>query len=681
MAEERPVRPSDSAAKANRLSEETSPYLLQHKDNPVDWYPWGPEALEEAARSQRPILLSIGYAACHWCHVMAHESFENQAIAAEMNRRFVNIKVDREERPDLDGIYQNALALLGEQGGWPLTMFLTPKGEPFWGGTYFPPEPRFGRPGFPQVLAAISEAYATDPESVAKNVTALKEALERLASPQSAAALPPGVLDQVAERLLREFDPFHGGIGQAPKFPQTPILELIWRAWKRSGQTPYRDAVLLALRKMSQGGIYDHLGGGYARYAVDQRWLVPHFEKMLYDNAQLLRLLGWAWLETRDPLFESRARETVAWLLREMRAGDREGGHVDGFASSLDADSEGEEGRFYVWSEAEIDEALGEEAARFKEIYDVTPQGNWENRTILNRIEAERALAKAREKLFSIRQRRQRPGWDDKVLADWNGLMITALAEAAVVFDAPEWLAAAEQAFTCVCTSMNGEEGLRHAWRHGRSKPHAMLDDYASMIEAALALHLASGQMAYLQQAEAWVEEAQRRFHDPQGGFFLTADDAEALVIRPKNAHDGAVSSANGVLAGTLGKLHMITGEARYGELAQEIVSAFGGELSRNVFPLAGLLNGVDTLTRQTQVVIVGKPGDRAARALLDAALAGGDPARSVQRLAPDSELPEGHAAQGKLQGEGGARGFVCRDMTCSPPVTTPEAMSEALAA
>src|SRR5712691_7764886 len=492
----------------NRLGEETSPYLLQHKDNPVHWQAWNAATLAAAKAADKPILLSIGYAACHWCHVMAHESFENPAIAAQMNDLFVNIKVDREERPDLDAIYMNALALTGEHGGWPLTMFLTPDGEPFWGGTYFPPEPRWGRAGFPQILATIAAAYRDKRDDVAKNVAALREGLERLGRPQASGGIEPDLFDRVAERLLHEVDPLNGGIGTAPKFPQCGVFELLWRAWKRTRQEPYREAVLRSLTTISQGGIYDHLGGGYARYATDARWLVPHFEKMLYDNAELVSLLTLVWQETRDPLYAQRVAETIRWLEREMV--NEEGG----FASSLDADSEHEEGKFYVWSEAEIDAVLGGGAALFKRFYDVSTAGNWEGHNILNRldhpaladVETEAELARCREMLLAARAPRVRPGLDDKVLADWNGLMIAALAEAGLVFARAEWVALAERAFGLIRDRMSGPDSrLRHSWCAGAARHPASVDDYANLCRAALALYEANSDSAHLARARDWV--------------------------------------------------------------------------------------------------------------------------------------------------------------------------------
>ncbi|MGF1610632.1 MAG: thioredoxin domain-containing protein [Kiloniellales bacterium] len=679
----------------NRLAGESSPYLLQHKDNPVDWYPWSDEALTAAREQDKPILLSIGYAACHWCHVMAHESFEDESIAALMNELFINIKVDREERPDLDAIYQSALAFLGEHGGWPLTMFLTPAAEPFWGGTYFPPAPRFGRPGFPQVLQGIAKAYHGDPKAVVQNVQALTDALQKLASNSSGGMIATAQADEIAERLVREFDPFHGGIGQAPKFPQPVLLKQIWRAWKRRRAAPFRNAVETTLVKMCQGGIYDHLGGGFARYAVDARWLVPHFEKMLYDNAQLIDLLTWAWQANGNPLFEQRVRETVDWCLREMIAARDESGTPCGaFASSLDADSEGEEGRFYVWSEDEIDRLLGDDAALFKQAYDMRPDGNWEGKTILNRTarpelgdpEHEAKLAALRGALLEARSKRVWPGWDDKVLADWNGLMIAALARAAPVFAEPGWLEAAQVAFRFVVETMARDGRLLHSWRRGQLKHPASVDDYANLCDAALALHEATGDEAYLAQAEAWVELLDRHYWAAAAdGYFFGPADGEQLIVRNKTANDSATPAGNGTMAGVLARLYYLTGKDLYRARAEALVCAFSGELQRNFFPLSTLINGAETLQHAVQIVIVGEREASDAADLIAAAYRVCLPDRVLQVVAPDETglpaLPDNHPAAGKGQAEPGrATAYVCRGPVCSLPITDAAELERALA-
>lgn len=682
---------SQTAPLTNKLAQETSPYLLQHKDNPVAWQSWGPAAFATARRDNKPILLSVGYAACHWCHVMAHESFETEEIAGHMNELFVNIKVDREERPDVDAIYQQALSLLGQQGGWPLTMFLTPDAEPFWGGTYFPPEPRFGRPGFIEVLTRIADVYATDPDGIAKNVALLKDALNKLSRNTPAAGIPPEATDQIAERLLREVDLAEGGIGQAPKFPQPAAFKLLWRAWKRGGEAAYRNAVELTLTKMSQGGIYDHLGGGFARYAVDNHWLVPHFEKMLYDNAQLIDLLTWVWQDTKNPLYEQRLRETVAWILREMIAdGDGGGAMPTGaFASSLDADSEGEEGTFYVWDEATIDTLLGDKAATFKDAYDVTPGGNWEGKTILNRSQhpvlksaAEEArLAMQREVLFAQRAKRERPTWDDKVLADWNGLMIAALARAAPVFGEPAWLAAAERAFAFIMENMSNEGRLLHSWRHGQGRHAAMLDDYVNMSEAALALHEATGKAAYLQQAALWAGILDTHFWDREsGGYFTTADDGERLIVRSKSVYDNAVPAGNGTMVRVLAGLYYMSGEAHWRDKAETLIAAFSGELERNFFPLTTLINSNEFLRGAVQIAIVGEVTDAQTQDLLAVIHGLCIPNQVIQIISPGETLPTSHPAQGKGQIDGTATVYICRGMTCSLPLTETAALAKALA-
>jgi len=694
MTDPTPPPSSKDAAKrrpaGNMLGAETSPYLLQHQDNPVHWRPWGPEALAEAQAENKPILLSIGYAACHWCHVMAHESFENEDIAALMNAHFVNIKVDREERPDIDDIYMTALHLLGEQGGWPLTMFLTPKGEPFWGGTYFPPKPRYGRPGFPTILQRIAEIFEREPDKIEENRRQIVAALQSHADAAFPGDLTPEILDQCAERALSNIDRNHGGFGGAPKFPQTGMLELLWRAYERSGNTQYKDAVETSLLMMCQGGIYDHLGGGFARYAVDARWLVPHFEKMLYDNAQLMQLMAMVWRRTGDPLLAARIGETADWVLREMIA---EGG---GFAASLDADSEGEEGKFYVWREEEIDEQLpAEDAALFKAAYNVLPDGNWEGVTILNRLRdlkprppaEETRLARARAHLLKVREGRIRPGWDDKILADWNGLMIAAMAEAGALFDRGDWLDAARTAYRFVRTRMTREEApgvlrLLHTARGEKVHIAGMADDYANMAAAALQLYEITGETDYLDDAKGWSEGLHTHFRDAEnGGYYFTADDAEALLTRFRSAADNPTPAANGVMVGVYAKLFALSGESVYRDRAESLVTAFAGEVRRNFFPLGSYLNGVDLFLDPLQIVVAREPGEAQGAALQAAAFAAPEVNRVLQPLPPGESLPAAHPAAGKGLVDGAPAAYVCRDNACSLPILDPIALAETLGA
>ncbi|MEX2454663.1 MAG: thioredoxin domain-containing protein [Rhodospirillaceae bacterium] len=681
----------------NRLDEETSPYLLQHADNPVHWYGWGPEALAAAAAADRPILLSVGYAACHWCHVMAHECFENEAIAGLMNERFVNVKVDREERPDIDTIYMNALHLLGQQGGWPLTMFLTPDGRPFWGGTYFPPESRYGRPGFPEVLAAISDYWTEKRDKALEAADALGAGLQKAWVPAEGGAeiasggIPLAANDQAAVRIAQEFDPVNGGFGGAPKFPNPSIHELVWRGWRRTGEARLRDAVLLSLTRMSQGGIYDHLGGGFARYSTDSIWLVPHFEKMLYDNAQLVDLLTWAWQDTGNPLFAQRADETIEWCLRDMTAPrDAPDGQAGAFAATYDADSEGEEGRFYVWTADEIDRVLGdgEDAALFRTVYDVAPAGNWEGRTILNRIahpdllepDREETLAACRARLLEVRNHRVWPGWDDKILADWNGLMIAAMANAACVFGKPRWLEAATGAFAFVRDRMQENGRLRHSWRNGILKHAATLDDYANMTRAAIALYEATGDDGYIATARKWVADADAHYWDSEGGgYFFTADDAEALIVRTKSAADNATPAGNSTMAAALSRLYYLTGDDAFRARAEAIIAAFAGDVQKNFFPLTGLFCANEILQSCAQIVIVGDPADPVTAALRKAAWVAPGMNKLIQQIAPGMALPASHPAQGKGLADGRATAYVCVGQTCSLPLRDPAALLEAL--
>jgi uncharacterized protein YyaL (SSP411 family) len=670
----------------NLLARETSPYLRQHKDNPVHWRPWGPEAFAEAKRANKPILLSVGYAACHWCHVMAHESFENEAIASVMNELFVNIKVDREERPDVDAIYQSALALLGEHGGWPLTMFLTPNGEPFWGGTYFPASARYGRPGFPDVLKSIAETYRTAPDKVQKNVSALKDALANLAKPEGGGRLILGTLDSVAGFAIRMIDPLHGGTVGAPKFPQAAFFRFLWRAFRRTGSSLFREAVTVTLDNICQGGIYDHLGGGFARYSTDEAWLVPHFEKMLYDNALLIELMTDVWQHTKKPLYAQRVRETVAWALRDMKVGEGDGAFA--FASALDADSEGEEGKYYVWREEEIDAILGADSAVFKEQYDVTPHGNWEGHTILNRDVArglgsealEAKLAEGRAKLLVERSKRVPPGRDDKALADWNGLMITALAHAGAAFGELAWIQHARDVFRFVAKAMSADGRLRHTWCLGEARHPAVLDDYANMSRAALMLHEVTGTRAYLAQAEAWVAVADRHYWDSaSGGYFLSADDTTDVIHRAKTVHDNATPNGNGTMAEVLARLYYVTGNAAYRTRAEELMRTFTSDKVQALVGSPSLLMGYEVLESAVQTVIVGAPGDARTQALREAAFTASQPNRVLIQLPPGATLPPGHPAAGKGLVDGRPTAYVCVGPTCGLPVTEPEALRERL--
>jgi uncharacterized protein YyaL (SSP411 family) len=651
------------ATPENLLRHQASPYLLQHAANPVHWRPWGAAALAEARESDRPVLLSIGYAACHWCHVMAHESFEDPDTAAMMNALYVNVKVDREERPDIDQLYMNALHALGESGGWPLTMFLTPDGEPFWGGTYFPPTPRWGKPSFRQVLQGVAEAYRSQHEAIAQNVGALKRALAAQSAARPGAMVGPETLDAVAASLLRAVDPVNGGLSGAPKFPNAPIFRFLWQNSFRTGQNPGADATHRLLRRMSQGGIYDHLGGGYSRYATDSVWLVPHFEKMLYDNAQLLDLLALAGAAEADPLYAARAAETVGWLVRDMTAEARDG--LAAFAASEDADSDGEEGKFYVWTEAEVDALLGADSPAFKRAYDVTAEGNWEGHTILRRTTPpgdpaqEIVLARARTTLLAARSRRIRPGRDDKVLADWNGLVIAALCRAGVVFRHPEWVDRAAAAFDFIHATMRSPDGrLQHAWRLGRVTAAGLLDDQAAMARAALALFEATGDPIRLDQALALVAAAETVFADVDGSFFTTARDAVDVplgaAVRPRTVADNATPAANGLMAEVFARLFHLTGAPEWADRARRLISAFSG-LGDGLTMATTLLAAADLLEEGTLVVVAGDPALPATVELLQVALAAPDPAICVLRAPP-----------------GKPAASVCRAGACEPPVSDP---------
>ena len=662
-------------AHENRLAAATSPYLLQHKHNPVDWWQWGAAALEEAKRSNRPILLSVGYAACHWCHVMAHESFEDEATARVMNELFVNIKVDREERPDIDQIYMNALHLLGEHGGWPLTMFLTPRAEPVWGGTYFPKESRFGRPAFTDVLREVSRLFREEPNKIAQNRDALMAQLVEKARPAGKVTIGLRELDAAAAQVGNMFDSVNGGLRGAPKFPQPALLEMLWRAGTRTGDARFFETVEHSLERMSEGGIYDHLGGGFSRYSVDERWLVPHFEKMLYDNAQLLELLALAWQRSGNPLIKECGLEIVGWLTREMITPE------DAFAASLDADSEGEEGKFYVWSKAEIINALGpEDGEFFCSHYDVTEEGNFEGHNILNRLKSNGAetekdmevrerLYTLRLKLFGAREKRVRPGLDDKVLADWNGLMIAALTNAGIILDEPSWVAMARRAFDFIAQNMSKGDRLGHSWREGQLLFPGLASDFAAMTRAALALYEASGERRFLDLALTWQNALDAHYADADSGsYYLTADDATDLLLRPHSTTDDATPNANAVAAGNLVRLAVLAGDDKWRAQADRLIDGILSAAGNNLFGHVALLNVLDLRLRGAEIVATGSGAEAFAQAALKLPFLD----RIVLRATSAADLPAAHPTREKFAAAPEGAAFVCVGETCSLPVTAP---------
>ncbi|WP_029058125.1 thioredoxin domain-containing protein [Stappia stellulata] len=678
----------------NRLANATSPYLLQHKDNPVAWRPWGPDALAEARDCGKPILLSVGYAACHWCHVMAHESFEDPDVADVMNTLFVNIKVDREERPDIDQIYMSALHALGEQGGWPLTMFLTSEAEPFWGGTYFPKTARWGRPGFVDVLEAVSKAFQSDRSRIDQNrdglMSHLRQAATRRGPDDAGPGLPAGLATTAGLRLSELLDPINGGTRGAPKFPQASVMELIWRAGLRAGREDIRMAGIHSLERMSNGGIYDHIGGGLSRYSVDERWLVPHFEKMLYDNAQYLSHLALVAGSEPAPdhaaLFRQRIDETVAWIDREMR--------TDGaFAASLDADTDGEEGKSYVWTPDAVVEVLGKaDAAAFNRVYDISPAGNFEGASIPNRLTrtddpndptTEARLAETRKRLLTARDRRPQPGRDDKILTDWNGLLVSGLARAAEIVSRESLRDMAVETYRVLMKRMMTETGLAHAWRAGTMVAPGFATDHAAMMLAALALAETSPDPreteGYIQDAEQLGTFLDRHYRHESGGYYLTSDRAEDLIVRPLSPMDEATPNANAMAAEAFVRLWHLTGDNAHRARADAIVAAFAEAIPKNVFGTAGLLNALDTLEHGVLAVMVTRDGARD-RGLDHAILALGDPS-IIRRTVEESgaALPDQHPAAMKPTIDGMPTLYLCTEGRCGPPLTDPSRVAEAL--
>lgn len=664
----------------NHLIHETSPYLRQHAHNPVNWYPWSEEALQLAHSEDKPILLSIGYAACHWCHVMAHESFEDEEIAAYMNEHFINIKVDREERPDLDSIYMNAVVALTGQGGWPMTVFLTPAGRPFFGGTYYPPTPRYNMPSFPQVLASIQRAWQEQRADIDENAAHLVEQLQRTISlGDESHSLDENLLDAALEGLARAFDSNLGGFGHAPKFPPAMTLEFLLR---RSGDQNALHMAEHTLIMMANGGLYDQIGGGFARYSTDEQWLVPHFEKMLYDNALLARVYLHAYQVTGDFFYRRIAAETLDFMLREMRQ------EQGGFYSSYDADSEGEEGKFYVWQPAEIRQVLGEDAEPFMRYYDVTENGNWEGKNILHvsrtitevaeelgmdEDELKARLANSRQKLYAVRSQRVWPGLDDKVLTAWNGLALAAFAEAGRLLHRPDYVQAAGQNAEFLYQHLRQKNNrLLRTWKAGaEAKYNAYLEDYAYLADGLLALYQTTFDERWFTWAQELGDIMLTHFKDPAGiGFYDTSDDHETLIQRPKDMQDNATPSGNAMAAQVLLKLSLYTGNGRYWNVAEQATQGMISRMARFPTGFAHWLCAADFILSQPQeVAIVGEFGKTGTMKLLEVAQNRYRPNLVTAVGLHSSAIP---LLADRPQIEGQPTAYLCRRFVCQQPVTEP---------
>ena len=674
----------------NRLANETSPYLLQHADNPVDWYAWGPEALERAKGEDKPILLSIGYAACHWCHVMAHESFEDEETAQLMNENFVNIKVDREERPDLDGIYMQAVQAMTGHGGWPMTMFLLPDGSPFYGGTYFPPDDRHGLPSFRRVLQSVADAYAKRRDGVTQGADQLKQIYEsNLAGARSSGTLSPETLEIAYRGISQGYDSQNGGFGTAPKFPATMVLDFLLRYWKRASTTHALEIVETSFRKMARGGIYDQIGGGFARYAVDAIWLTPHFEKMLYDNALLTRLGAHLWQATKDDEVKRVTTETVEWVSREMTSPE------GGFYSSLDADSEGHEGKFYVWTEDEIDSLLGADARAFKTYYGVTPGGNFEGKSILfvagdraavasrSRVDQEQLeaiLARGKKLLYESRAKRVWPGRDEKILASWNGLMLRGIATAARVFARVDFRDLVVRNAEFLSREMVSEGRVMRSHKEGVTRITGFLEDHAAVALGFLAVYELTFDERWVDRAQEIADAMIEWFWDEEtGAFFDTAKDAERLITRPRDVTDNAMPSGTSLAVELLLHMAELQQNSEYSRRAAFTLEALVEPMTRFPTAFGHLLGSADMeINGAIEVALVGDLKSAAFKTLEQAV---------AERYVPSLVLAGGAAKQGshiKLLEDrplvdGKPTAYVCRNYTCDKPVTEPDALSDQL--
>ena len=671
----------------NQLIHETSPYLLQHAYNPVNWMPWGAEALEKARREDKPILLSVGYSACHWCHVMERESFENEQIAALMNQHFVPIKVDREERPDVDAVYMNAVQIMTGSGGWPMTVFLTPDGKPFYGGTYYPPEDRYGRPGFPRILHAIFDAWTNRRQELLESADDLTGHLGRMERFAVTTDLEPELAERAVKTLEVNFDPTWGGFGSAPKFPNPGGLEFLLQHHQRTRHAAALEMIERTLTAMAVGGMYDQLGGGFARYSTDERWLVPHFEKMLYDNAQLARTYLHAFQVTQKPFYARIAHETLDYVLREMTSPE------GGFYSAQDADSEGVEGKFYVWSIQEIRDALGPDTELFCKAFGVTDTGNWEGHTILTLArdtqtlqqdtnlepdEIQRRLLQARETLYRVRAKRVWPGRDDKVLVSWNGLMLAAFAEGARVLEEPRYLQVARANVNFVRREMHRDGRLLHTYKDGKAHIHGMLEDYALYALGLLELYRTGFERKDLALALELTQTALTHFRDPGKGFYDTPDDGETLIVRPKSFFDSAMPSGNGAMAMLLTSLGRLTGKHEWEDIALEIVRSMQDIMHRQPTGFGSLLQAVEAHhSPHREIAVIGNLTSSATHALIEVlhqrylphvALAAAQPGNAYLPVLENREMVNHQPAA-----------YVCENLACRLPVTTAQELERAL--
>ena len=671
---------------SNSLINETSPYLLQHADNPVDWYPWGEDALQKARVEDKPIFLSVGYSACHWCHVMAHESFEDERIAEILNQHFVNIKVDREERPDLDRIYMNAVQALTGSGGWPMSVFLSPDGQPFYGGTYFPPTRRYGMASFAEVLMAVVDAWQNRRQEITNSSQRIVEAIKRQSAVGERKSPDSATLDSAFQTLLRDYDHVHGGWGGGPKFPQPMALEFLLRYHHTTGDAKALQMVTQTLHAMALGGMYDQLGGGFHRYSVDDHWLTPHFEKMLYDNSQLARVYLHAWQVTGNEFFRVITEEILDYVVREMT--DPSGG----FYSTQDADSEGEEGKFFVWTPAEIRGVLHDEADTFMAAYGVTRHGNFEGKNILEFVgdlEQRPSLTDARRKLYDVREERIHPGRDEKVLTSWNGLMLAAFAEAARVLDREDYRQVAERNLEFLLRELRQENGrLLRTWKSnpeqsegaGEAKLNGYLEDYSCLIKGLLEVYQTTFDPRWFVAAQELAEAMITHFQALDGGFFDNSDDHETLITRPRDLQDNATPSGNAMAVTALLKLAGFTNDLRYADIVHQALAQVQPMMSQYPLGFGQWLQALAyALSQPREVAIVGDPDSADTQALLNVVRDGYRPFQVVALGSPHTRPPDVPLLQDRGLVEGHAAAYVCRGFTCQAPVGQPKTLQHLL--